>query len=167
MLKIAVLRRDPNIRNLSIGSAIRARGDAPVCVRKLTAKRFTVAQLVTTGGLKMFFDSTNVSAVSDHSETGAPVTCVFGISQNPLEITESVQSFLDRISVTKNFAKLSRPDGAQIWIDSTAVGSLRAAIPGEYTTSVKSVITVGNTVLGVCEDVGMAVEAINAHGGKL
>jgi len=126
-----------------------------------------MSQLVTTGGLTFFFDSTNVTAVSDHSETGVPVTCVFGVSQNPLEITESVLPFLSRLSVVQKFAKLSRPDGAQIWIDGSAVGSLRTAISGEYRASVNSVVTVGNTAFGVCEDVSTAVEAINAHGGKL
>jgi hypothetical protein len=126
-----------------------------------------MAQLVTTGGLKIFFDSTNVTAVSDRSEIGVPVTSVFGIGQNPIEITESVLPFLGRLSVVQKFVKLSRPDGAQVWIDGTAVGSLRSAIPGEYSASVNSVVTVGTTTLGVCEDVGTAVDAINAHGGKL
>lgn len=126
-----------------------------------------MAALVTTGGLKIFFDSTNVCAISDHSETGAPVTCVFGINGSPIEITESVQPFLARLSAAQKFAKLTRPDGAQVWIDGSAVGSLRAAIAGEYDGSVRSVVTVGDTAHGVCEDVNTAVESINAHGGKL
>lgn len=126
-----------------------------------------MAELVTTGGLKIFFDSSTVSAVSDHSETGVPVTCVFGIAKIPLEIAENVQHFLGRLSVDKKFAKLSRPDGTQIWIDGSAVSSLRAAIPGEYVASVRSVLTVGDITHGVYEDVSTAVESINAHGGNL
>lgn len=126
-----------------------------------------MAELVTTGGLKIFFDSTNISAISDHSEAGVLVTCVFGINRSPVEITEAVQPLLARLSVVQKFAKLTRPDGAQVWINGSAVGSLRAAIPGEYSDSVRSVLTVGDTAHGVCEEVKTAVESINAHGGNL
>lgn len=50
-----------------------------------------------------------------------------------------------------SLAKLTRPNGKPVWIDRTSVASVRAALPGEYAGSVKTVITVGKVKQGVRE----------------
>jgi soluble lytic murein transglycosylase-like protein len=65
----------------------------------------------------------------------------------------------------RNLARFTRPNGAPVLIDSTAVVSVRAAFPGEYAPCVRSVIAVGSIRQGVCESVVAVKAAIRAHGG--
>jgi len=65
----------------------------------------------------------------------------------------------------RNLARFTRPNGAPVMIDSTAVVSVREAFPGEYAPGVRSVITVGRIRQGVCESVTAVKAAIRAHGG--
>ena len=63
--------------------------------------------------------------------------------------------------------RFTRPDGSPVEIDGAAVRSVRAALPGEYAESVKSVITVGAMQQGVREDVVTARSRIIARGGAV
>jgi len=65
----------------------------------------------------------------------------------------------------RNLARFTRPNGAPVLIDSTAVASVRAPFPGEYAPGVRSVISVGSVRQGVCESVVAVKAAIRAHGG--
>jgi hypothetical protein len=67
----------------------------------------------------------------------------------------------------RNLAKFTRPNGAPVLIDSAAVISVRAALPGEYGPGVRAVIAVGRVRQGVCESVAAVKAAIRAHGGAV
>jgi hypothetical protein len=59
--------------------------------------------------------------------------------------------------------KLTRPDGAALKIDPGQVTAIRAALPGEYDWTVKSVLTLGkHGQQGIREDVQVAAAAIRA-----
>lgn len=62
---------------------------------------------------------------------------------------------------------LTRPNGAVLKIDASKVTAIRAALPGEYADSVKSVVTVGRRQQAVLEDVVLATAAIRAIGGTI
>jgi soluble lytic murein transglycosylase-like protein len=62
---------------------------------------------------------------------------------------------------------LTQPDGATVKIDATSVTAIRAALPGEYAASVKSVLTVGKRKQAIQEDVADATAAIRATGGLI
>jgi hypothetical protein len=60
--------------------------------------------------------------------------------------------------------KFTRPNGTPIWIDSAAVVSVRAALPGEYAPGVLSVITAGRIRQGVCENLARARTILRMRG---
>src|SRR4051812_16883055 len=62
-----------------------------------------------------------------------------------------------------SLAKLTRPNGKPVWIDKTSVASIRAALPGEYASNVKSVITVGRVKQGIRETATAARAALRVH----
>jgi hypothetical protein len=62
---------------------------------------------------------------------------------------------------------LTRPNGASLKIDASKVTAIRAALPGEYADSVKSVVTIGSRHQAVQEDVIVATAAIRAIGGTI
>lgn len=62
---------------------------------------------------------------------------------------------------------LTRPNGAVLKIDASKVTAIRAALPGEYAGSVKSVVTIGRRHQAVQEDVVLATAAIRAIGGTI
>ena len=62
--------------------------------------------------------------------------------------------------------RLTRPDGSPVMIDSGAVVSIRAALPGEYAPSVRTVIGIGRLRQGVREDPRTA-SAIIGRGGRI
>lgn len=59
--------------------------------------------------------------------------------------------------------RLTRPDGSPVMVNSGAVVSIRAALPGEYAPTVRTVIGIGRLKQGVREDVG-TVSAILGRG---
>ena len=64
--------------------------------------------------------------------------------------------------------KLTRPNGAAMKIDPVQVTAIRAALPGEYASSVKAVLTLGHHKRqGIREDVRVAEAAIRATGGLI
>jgi soluble lytic murein transglycosylase-like protein len=64
-------------------------------------------------------------------------------------------------------ARLTRPDGAPVMIDAGAVISIRAALPGEYASSVLSVVSVGRLHQGVRETAAQATAIVRSHGGLI
>jgi len=66
-----------------------------------------------------------------------------------------------------DLVKLTRPNGAAVKIDPGKITGIRAALPGEYAASVKTVVTIGRRQQGVRENVSVAINAIRATGGLL
>ena len=66
-----------------------------------------------------------------------------------------------------DLVKLTRPNGAAVKIDPGKITGIRAALPGEYAASVKTVVTIGRRQQGVLENVSVAINAIRATGGLL
>jgi soluble lytic murein transglycosylase-like protein len=67
----------------------------------------------------------------------------------------------------ENMARLTRPDGTPVAVDAAAVASVRAAFPGEYPPSVRSVIQIGRKAQGVRESVASAKAIIRRRGGAV
>jgi hypothetical protein len=63
--------------------------------------------------------------------------------------------------------KFTQPDGAALKLDIGKITALRAALPGEYAASVKSVVILGKRAQGIQEDVTVARAAIRATGGSI
>jgi hypothetical protein len=66
-----------------------------------------------------------------------------------------------------DLVSLTRPNGTALKIDASKVTAIRAALPGEYADSVKSVVTIGRRQQAVLEDVILATAAIRAIGGTI
>jgi len=106
--------------------------------------------------------------MADHdANTGFAVTCVYGVTKEVLQISESVQEFMKRVRITKDFAQLTRPNGFPIWINGSAVSSIRAPLPNEYVAGVNTVVFTDNLTQGVKESPADVIAAINDHGGDL
>jgi hypothetical protein len=124
--------------------------------------------LTTTDGSQFTFAADAVVAVADHdADTGAAVTCVYGVTAGVLKIGETVAGFIARIGETAHFAQLTRPDGSSVWISGPAVSALRSPLPGEYAPGVQTVVTAGSLTQGVTQGLLAAKTVIDAHGGKL
>ena len=64
--------------------------------------------LTTTGGTQVTFVAAAVSALVDHdASTGKSVTCIYGVTNTVLRISESVQAFMTRLKFTRKFAQLN------------------------------------------------------------
>lgn len=60
-------------------------------------------------------------------------------------------------------AKLTRPNGKPVWIDASAVASIKKPLAGEYAKNVKAVITIGHTRQAVRETVAMVKAALHSR----
>jgi hypothetical protein len=80
----------------------------------------TMATLTTVDGIQITFVTKAVAAPADHdANTGLAVTCVYGVAKEELRISESVEAFMKRPRITKNFSQLTRPKwlrGLDQWI---------------------------------------------------
>jgi hypothetical protein len=124
--------------------------------------------LTTVDGYQITFSAKAVAMLTDHdASTGQAVTCVYGITKGVLHIEEGVQEFLQRISMTKKFAQLTRPNDSPVWMNAGAVASVRAPLPNEYVDAVNAVVSIGSLFQGVTETPAEAVKLINAQGGSL
>ncbi len=65
--------------------------------------------------------------------------------------------------VKASLAKFTRPNGKPVWIDRSAIASVRAPLRGEYPRSVKAVITVGKVKQAVRETVTAARSSLRVH----
>jgi membrane-bound lytic murein transglycosylase B len=67
-----------------------------------------------------------------------------------------------------SLVSLTQPDGATVKIDPSQVTGVRAALPGEYDWTVKSVLTLGkHKQQAIREDVQVATAAIRARGKSI
>lgn len=87
--------------------------------------------------------------------------------ETQLYVGEITGTRLVRANGPKSLAKLTRPNGAPVWINGFAVGSVRPPLPGEYAAEVRSVIQVGKMHQGVKETVAQATALLRAHGGRV
>jgi hypothetical protein len=90
-----------------------------------------MATLTTVDGVQITFTPKVISAIADHdANTGFAVTCVHGITEDALQISEPVQEFMKRVRIAKDFAQLTRPNGFPVWINGSAVSSIRSPLYG-------------------------------------
>lgn len=88
-----------------------------------------MATLTTVEGVLYYFDPKGIVALSDHDpSTGRAVTCVYGISVQYLHVAETVQQFMARLNIANDFGQVKRADGAPMWINTSAVISIRARV---------------------------------------
>jgi len=88
-------------------------------------------------------------------------------TENYVRNIASILSTGVRAGGPRSLARLTRPDGSAVMIDAGAVVSIREALPGEYATSVQSVIAIGRLRQGVRESRAAATAVIRAHGGLI
>ena len=127
-----------------------------------------MATLTTTGGVQITFVARAISAIADHdASTGQAVTCIYGLSDNDLQIRESVPAIMARLKIANNFAQLTRSNGSPVWLNGSAVTSIRPPLPNEYVAGVNTVIFAAALTQGVKEPPDVVTTAINARGGDL
>lgn len=125
-----------------------------------------MAELTTLEGTVFCFQADAVAAVaSTDADTGAAVTTIYGLSAGTLRIGEGVEEFLQRIGPTQ-FAKLTRPDGSDVWINGLAATVIRSTLPADA-VGANAVISLGGSTQAVRESLAQVRTIINAHGGKL
>jgi hypothetical protein len=119
-------------------------------------------------GLQITFAPKKVSGIADHdANTGLAITCVYGVTKEALQISEPVQDFMKRVRIAKDFAQLTRPNGFPIWINGSAVSSIRSPLPKEYVAGVNTVVFTDDLTQGVKESPADVAAAVNDHGGDL
>ena len=127
-----------------------------------------MARLTTTGGATITFNAAGIDAIADHNDmTGAAVTCVYGIPPSMIMVGETVQAFMQRLKIEKDFAQLTRPNGWLVWIRGSSVTAIRPPVPGEYSAAVKSVISTSSLTQAVRETPTEVTTALDGHGGNL
>ena len=127
-----------------------------------------MATLTTIGALQITFVARAISAIADHdASTGQAVTCIYGLSNNDMQIRESVPAIMARLKIANKFAQLTRANGSPVWLNGSAVTSLRPPLPNEYVAGVNTVIFAGVLTQGVKEPPDVVTTAINARGGDL
>jgi hypothetical protein len=109
-----------------------------------------------------------VVAVSDRDpESGAEITCVYGIGASYQKVRETVDGFLSRIGLLDKFAPFTRPNGTTIWINAPAVTVVTAAQEGLFGAEVKTVIMSGAFTQAVREPMSTVRATLAAHGGAI
>jgi soluble lytic murein transglycosylase-like protein len=101
--------------------------------------------------------------IEDHLHRGRPLP-----KETRGYIASIAKSLNDKsVSASLTRVALTQPDGSKFAIDAHQVKAIRAAVPGLYADTVKSVITIGNLSRGVREDVAEATELLRGHGAKI
>ncbi|HET7084328.1 MAG TPA: lytic transglycosylase domain-containing protein [Rhizomicrobium sp.] len=102
--------------------------------------------------------------LKDHLEHGASLPAETRAYVGNIAKTLKLQTGKTGLDPVKaNFVKLTQPDGAAVKIDPSQVTSIRAARPGEYDWTVKTVLTLGKyKQRAVREDVTVATATIQA-----
>jgi hypothetical protein len=142
----------------------------PVPWRAVASPPAAPDQLVTTDGRRIGFDPAAIVAIADHDpDTGAAVTCIYGLSPpwGFIRISESVATFLARLGIVSWFVELTRPDGSPVWINAAAVLLLRKPLPGEYRADAKSVVFAGWLRQAVTQDPTSVKAAVESAGGRV
>jgi hypothetical protein len=101
--------------------------------------------------------------IEDHLHRGRP------LPEETRGYIASIAKSLNDKSVSAGLTKvaLTQPDGSKIAIDAGQVKAVRAAIPGLYAESVKSVVTIGKLNRGIREDVAEATKLLRSRGAKI
>ncbi|HEY3811786.1 MAG TPA: hypothetical protein VGL66_01055 [Caulobacteraceae bacterium] len=119
-------------------------------------------------GLDVAFRADAVVAVADRdAESGAEITCVFGLGANYQKIREPVDGFLSRIGLKDKFAKFTRPNDTSIWINAPAVTMVTTPQPGLFGATTSAVIVAGSMSQAVKESIEEVMASVTAHGGAL
>jgi hypothetical protein len=142
----------------------------PVPWRAVTSPPAAPYQLTTTDGRRIGFDPGAIVAIADRDpDTGAAVTCIYGLSPPSafIRISEPVGAFLARLSIVSWFVKLTRPDGSPVWINAAAVILLRKPLPGEFRADARSVVLAPGLWQAVTQDPAMVKAAVEAAGGRV
>jgi hypothetical protein len=102
--------------------------------------------------------------VEDHLEKGASLPAETRAYIGSIAKTLKIQTGKSRATLVK----LTQPDGATVGIDPGQVTAIRAALPGEYDWSVKSVLILGkHKQQAIREDLQVASAAIQAAGKSI
>jgi hypothetical protein len=142
----------------------------PVPWRAVASPPAAPDHLVTTDGRRIGFDPAAIVAIADHDpDTGAAVTCIYGLSPpwGFIRISESVATFLARLGIASWFVELTRPDASPVWINAAAVFLLRKPLPGEYRADAKSVVFAGWLRQAVTQDPTTVKAAVESAGGRV
>ena len=127
-----------------------------------------MANLTTVDGLQYSFNPKTIAVIADHdASTGESVTCLYGITNGTLKISESVQEFMSRVRINANFAQFTRPNGSPVWINGSSVSAVRAPLQDEYISAVNALVFTSALTQGIKESPSNAMSALNAHGGDL
>ena len=97
-----------------------------------------------------------------------PHTYIYGSTHSVLITNEPVDILVARLGVNPPLARLTRPDGSPVWVNGSAVSSVRGSVPSEQGVGqVNAVLQVGSFHQAVEQDVPDARAIINAHGGNV
>lgn len=116
-----------------------------------------MTDITTVEGASYTVDPDAIETITDRDAHGVAGTYI-GIGKTVLHIPESAEAFLARIGT--RFAKLTRADGAPVWINADAVSALGP--PVSYASPIRTAIWVGSEKQTVAEDLAAAKDAINA-----
>jgi hypothetical protein len=101
--------------------------------------------------------------VEDHLQKGASLPAETRAYIGSIAKTLKIQIGLSPVKLSP--VNLTRPDGMAVKIDPAQVTAIRAALPGEYDWTVKSVLTLGkHKQQAIREDVPVAAAALRAAG---
>jgi uncharacterized protein YlzI (FlbEa/FlbD family) len=109
-------------------------------------------------GVQYTIDPDAIEMITDQDEHGAPGTYLNGITKGVLEIPDTVEVFLTKIST--KFVKLTRVNGSAVWINVDAVSALGPA--ADLSPAARAKVWVGSSAEPVKETVAAAKTAINA-----
>ncbi|MBB6252836.1 hypothetical protein [Nitrospirillum iridis] len=122
-----------------------------------------MAEIKTTAGTVVHVDAGGISVLT----LGTGGTVLGGLGEQ-VTTAEAPEALLARLSLTKGFARLTRPDGSALWVKGAAVSLVREPLATEVPPdgTVKAVVLAGGHY-AVSEDVRTAMAWINANGGAL
>jgi hypothetical protein len=115
-----------------------------------------MATLTTVEGAQYYFDPKGIVAISDHDpSTGRAVTCVYGISTAYLHVAAPAQQFITGLTNAGEYKQLTRADGSPIWINTSAVTSIRSHVTTDP-AGVNAVIVAGPITQSIKESADAA-----------
>ncbi|HEV2444160.1 MAG TPA: hypothetical protein VGT07_16670 [Steroidobacteraceae bacterium] len=120
--------------------------------------------------MKYLFVPGAISAVAESiggTATGGAV--IYGLDADWVNVSESADALLQRLSLASSFVKLTRPDGSPVWINSKSVSVVRQPLPDdlEYAPQVHSVIFAGTLKQALCESLDQVRQALGRVGVNL
>lgn len=112
-------------------------------------------------------DIVTIRTATFQSEPYSAVNLGTGPKISSRSVKETPEALLRRYNLTDQFAELTAPNGASIWVKGSAVtrisdDTIALAAPGT-----RSIMRLGVRTQAVKEDLSTAKASLNAHGGKL